>query len=188
MSTLPAQQIAELAQLKGMIEPFAERTVERGKTYGIGPSTYDFRCKQHLVIYPWIYYKRYLCYQAIDWVRDKLKLPKLYGHYRCGFTLASSIERVKLPNDIEAHVMDKSSWARKGLSVFNTHFDPGFVGYPTLELANHGPHILEVHAGMAICQFKFGRMAERTDMPYKGRYQHQPDKPVPAIEAQEVWS
>lgn len=188
MSSLPAQQIRDLALEKGMIEPFVERGIFEGKTFGLGPNTYDFRCREHLVIYPWCYAKRYRLYKLIDWVRDKLYLGKLYEHYRLGFTLASSIEKVCMPNNIGAQVMDKSSWARKGLSVFNTHFDPGFIGFPTLELANHGPSILEIKAGIAICQFKFERLSETTELPYRGKYSNQPPRPVAAREGTTVWS
>ena len=93
-----------------------------------------------------------------------------------------------MPDDVGAQVMDKSSWARKGLSVFNTHFDPGFEGYPTLELVNHGPSVLHFIPGTAICQFKFERMESSTEMPYKGRYSNQPPRPVEAIEGTSEWS
>lgn len=185
---LPAQHIRQLALEKGMIVPFTERGNYLGKTFGLGPCTYDMRCAQHLIILPWRLWYVHKFYKAIDWVLEKLKLPTRYDHIKLGFTLASSSERVKMPDDISAVVMDKSSWARKGMSVFNTHFDPGFEGYPTLELANNGPDILEIPVGMPVCQFKFERLIEHTEIPYRGKYQNQPSEPVAAREGAGEWA
>jgi len=185
---LPAQQIRKLAFEKQMIAPFLERGVSAGKTYGLGPCTYDVRIKQRVTIYPWNLAYRYRFYKAIDWVRSRFGEPLRYEHLRLGFTLASTIETVAMPDDVAAHVMDKSSWARKGLSVYNTHFDPGFKGYPTLELANNGNKIIDIPEGIAICQFKFEWLTEATEMPYVGKYQNQPDQPVEAKVGVDVWA
>lgn len=147
---LSAQTIRELAH-SGMIEPFHERAVRNGKTFGLGPCTYDMTIAQNVCLHPG------------------------------DFLLVSTNERVALPSHICASVLDKSSWARKGLSVFNTHFDPGFRGYPTIELSHRGPAILEIWAGEPICQFKFELLDYPTLMPYTGKYQDQPARPVEAI-------
>lgn len=187
MSELPAQIIRQYALEKKMIKPFTERGVEHGKTYGLGPSTYDFRCKQRVVLMPYRLYWLWRLYKFTDKLRKKLGWKELYNDYHCGFALCSTIEQVHIPHDVSATPMDKSTWARQGIAVQNTHFDPGFIGYPTIELTNHSHNTVEIKPGVAICQFKFTKLSEKTEMPYMGKYQLQPNKPVPAKEGTDVW-
>lgn len=155
---LPAQHIRHLAVTKGMIQPFNERIVFKGKTFGLGPATYDVRIRQSVVMCP--------------------------GK----FMLASTIEKVVLPNNVRATVCDKSSWARLGLAVQNTKIDPGFIGHITLELSNHhNGNVLEIQEGEAIAQLEFAYLIEDTEMPYKGKYQNQPDEVVPARDGTGTW-
>lgn len=134
-----------------MVSPFHERTVAGGMTFGLGPAGYDVRCAE-----------------AVD-------LPP------GGFDLASTVERFILPHDVIAFVCDKSSWARRGLSAFNTVLEPGWEGYLTLELVNNGRRGLFVPAGAPIVQIVFQRLDWATTLPYDGKYQDQPPGPVPAI-------
>src|SRR5690606_11342550 len=188
MSELPAQHIRHLAQTAGMIEPFSERGITHGKTYGLGPSTYDFRIKQRIVLMPYRKYWLWRFYKLIDKVFAYFNQPTKFHDYHCGFALCSTIERVAIPHKVSATPMDKSTWARHGIMVQNTHFDPGFIGYPTIELTNHSHNTVEIPAGVAICQFKFNYLTEPTEIPYKGKYQHQPDKPIPPKEGTDLWS
>jgi len=89
---------------------------------------------------------------------------------------------------LRATVCDKSSWARKGLAVQNTKIDPGFRGHITLELSNHGHEKIVIDEGDAICQLEFALLLEPTEMPYSGKYQDQPDRPVEAIDGTGVWT
>lgn len=170
---LPAQHIRRLAQ-QGMIQPFLERGEFRGKTFGLGPATMDLRIRQSVVLHPW---------GGLPFSPDMLA----HTEHKLGFFLGSTVERLHLPDDIMATVCDKSSWARKGLAVQNTLIDPGFRGFVTLELSNHGHEILEIEEGEAICQMWFAQLLDPTEMPYKGKYQDQPDRPVPAREGDGAW-
>jgi dCTP deaminase len=96
------------------------------------------------------------------------------------FSLASTVEYFKLPNDIIAFVHDKSTWARRGLSLFNTVIEPGWEGFLTLELMNNGFNDILMKAGTPIAQIIFVRLEEATDSPYAGRYQKQEAGPQPA--------
>lgn len=187
MSTLASQQIRALAISKQMISPFLERGEIQGKTFGLGPTTYDFRCKQSIILMPTNAAWRFRFYKAIDWFRGWFGVIPLNSRYHLGFALVSTVERVRMPNDVCATVMDKSSWAREGLAVQNTHFDPGFEGFPTIELTNHGHRDLVIRSGVPICQFKFEKLDEPTEMPYRGRYQNQPDRPVLPKEGRGAW-
>jgi dCTP deaminase len=199
MAILPAQTIRKLCLdatstedtkvhlSDALIVPFNERSVSDGMTWGLGPCTYDFCIQQGLVLLPMWQLPRLWFYWAVDWMLIQLGMSPLHDHYHCSFVLVSTIERVKFPNDICGTVMDKSSWARRGLAVQNTKFDPGFEGYPTLELSNHGLYAIFIPAGAPICQFKFERLEEPTDMPYTGRYQGQDSKPTPYRPAKGAW-
>jgi dCTP deaminase len=71
------------------------------------------------------------------------------------FALASAIEMFHMPNNLVGIVHDKSTWARRGLSVFNTVIEPGWCGFLTLELVYHGWKPLRIPAGAGIAQILF---------------------------------
>ncbi len=133
------------------IQPMLDRTIhETGLSYGLSGAGYDVRVKQGLVLPP---------------------------H---GFSLASTVEYFEIPNDLIAVLHDKSTMARKGLSVFNTVLENGWCGWLTLELANKSDKHLRIEAGQPIGQLLFHRI-EGYAAPYSGKYQGQPDRPVEAI-------
>jgi dCTP deaminase len=126
-----------------LITPFVERGVSNGKSYGLSACTYDVRIDHDLILTP-------------------------------GETaLASTIERVCLPHNVCASVLDKSTYARLFITAFNTHFDPGFEGFATIELANVGSETVSYERGDPLCQFKFEWLDEATELPYKGKYNQQ---------------
>lgn len=92
------------------------------------------------------------------------------------FTLASAIEEFDVGRYLVGVVHDKSTWARHGLSVFNTVIEPGWQGFLTLELVYHGQKDLMIPAGSGIAQVLFHKIANAAM--YKGKYQGQEDKPV----------
>ena len=95
------------------------------------------------------------------------------------FALASTIEEFQMPTDMVGVVHDKSTWARMGLSVFNTVIEPGWKGFLTLELVYHGRYNLRIPAGSGIAQVLFHNTAATAS--YDGKYQNQSDQPVEAI-------
>lgn len=120
-----------------------------GVSYGLSEAGYDIRIKQTVTLHP---FKR--------------------------FSLASTIEKFRMPTDLVGIVHDKSTWARRGLSVFNTVIEPGWEGWLTLELVYHGWRPLKIEAGSGIAQVIFHTTAEHAC--YSGKYQGQPDRPVEA--------
>lgn len=133
------------------VRPFCERTIHNGRSYGLSHAGYDVRIKQDVFL-------------------------------RAGeFSLASTVEHFEMPDDVLAIVHDKSTWARQGLSVFNTVIEPGWHGWLTLELKNqHHTNHIKISAGDPIAQIVFQRLDTPTD-PYRGKYFWQPDRPVEAI-------
>lgn len=91
--------------------------------------------------------------------------------------LASAIERFRMPKDVLGIVHDKSSWARRFVTVQNTVIEPGWHGHLTLELTNHRPWPVRIQAGTPIAQVVFHSLDSPTAQPYKGKYQDQAPGP-----------
>ena len=133
-----------------LIEPWSTRAEFNGMTYGLGPAGYDIRIAEEITL------------------------------SRNDFVLAYSLERFHMPNNLLAMVKDKSSWARRGLAVQNTVIEPGWRGYLTLEITNHGPTSIHVPSGCPIAQVIFYQVDQHVLHPYDGRYQDQGPEAVPA--------
>lgn len=90
------------------------------------------------------------------------------------FLLATTMEYIKLPNDLVAFVEGRSSIGRIGLFIQNAGWvDPGFEGQITLELYNANSLPIRLEAGRRICQLVFCRMDQAAAVPYRGKYQGQ---------------
>ena len=97
------------------------------------------------------------------------------------FKLAGASEYFSIPDNVAGIVHDKSSLARRGLAVQNTILEPGWRGYLTLELTNHGLSDIVIPGGCAIAQVVFHFLDKPTCLPYNGKYQDQKLGPVEAI-------
>ncbi len=90
------------------------------------------------------------------------------------FLLATTLEYIRLPNDLVAFVEGRSSIGRIGLFIQNAGWvDPGFEGQITLELYNANSLPIRLEAGRRICQLVFCRMDQAAGTPYRGKYQGQ---------------
>jgi dCTP deaminase len=140
--------LLEKAPIIGMS---SDKNKAHGVSWGLTEAGYDIRVKQ-----------------TISFFKD------------CGstFVLASSVEEFDMPNDLVGIVHDKSTWARQGLSVFNTVIEPGWKGFLTLELVYHGSSYLTVPEGSGIAQVIFHQLTDSSC--YTGKYQDQEDLPVKA--------
>lgn len=138
-----------------------------GTSFGLGEAGYDIRIKQS------IRFKkgRVETFETLD-------LCSRLSNEEGRFTLASAIDLFQMPDYLTGIVHDKSTWARRGLSVFNTVIEPGWHGFLTLELVYHGNDELVIPAGAGIAQVIFHQNAESAH--YEGKYQNQEDKPVSA--------
>lgn len=151
-----------------------------GVSYGLGEAGYDIRIKQAIQFHP----QGYPGYSDSALVTSKWrdKNGDQYGEWHLErFTLASAIEEFQMPENLMGIVHDKSTWARKGLSVFNTVIEPGWKGFLTLELVYHGSTPLHIPAGAGIAQVVFHEL--KCTAAYNGKYQNQENKPVPAKSA-----
>ena len=90
------------------------------------------------------------------------------------FVLATTMEYVRLPDDLTAFVEGRSSLGRMGLFIQNAGWvDPGFHGEITLELFNANRCAIQLQAGRRIGQLVFSRMDGPALHPYNGKYQGQ---------------
>lgn len=149
--------LLEAAPIKGMIN---DKMRQHGVSFGLSEAGYDIRIKQDIV------------FDRGVWVDGV--------HTDTGnFALASAIEEFQMPSDLVGVVHDKSTWARQGLSVFNTVIEPSWRGHLTLELVYHGRDVLHIPAGAGIAQVIFHQTSAKAY--YDGKYQNQADKPVAAV-------
>ena len=160
-----------LAPIKNM-EHLKQRSGD--VTYGLGEAGYDIRIAEDVVFHKDTHHA---------FMTGVLVPGDPYGPVwsQGRFALASAIEEFDMPNCLVGVVHDKSSWARKGLSVFNTVIEPGWRGFLTLELVYHGDTSIRIPAGSGIAQVIFHIITDPSF--YEGRYQDQPKGPVPAIPA-----
>ncbi len=139
-----------LLKAKPIVSMMNEKHKFNGVSYGLAEAGYDIRIKQTVWLHPFSKFK-----------------------------IASTIDKFAMPYDLVGVVHDKSTWARRGLSVFNTVLEPGWEGYLTLELVYHGWKPLKILGGSGIAQVLFSRIEKPAA--YSGKYQHQADRPVDAI-------
>lgn len=135
-----------------------------GVSHGLGEVGYDIRIKQEVIFTP-------------DDGHGSVSVDDEYEEGN--FTLASAMDEFAMPTNLMGIVHDKSTWARRGLSVFNTVIEPGWKGFLTLELAYHGRKTLYIPAGAGIAQVIFHRLSHHAE--YEGKYQNQANQPVAAI-------
>ena len=153
--------LLQAAPIKDMA---SQKQRSHGVSWGLSEAGYDIRIKQEVVFKP-------MTMGPEIWIDGQ---PE-YGR----FCLASAIEEFDMPADLVGVVHDKSTWARQGLSVFNTVIEPGWKGFLTLELVFHGNKDVVIPAGAGIAQVIFTSLAH--DAYYEGKYNGQPDRPVSAI-------
>ncbi len=84
------------------------------------------------------------------------------------FVLGSTLERVRLPDDLVARLEGKSSLGRLGLLIHSTagFIDPGFDGHVTLELSNVANLPITIYPEMKIGQLSFVQLSEPAETPY----------------------
>jgi len=84
------------------------------------------------------------------------------------FVLGSTLERIRLPDDLVARLEGKSSLGRLGLLIHSTagFIDPGWDGHVTLELSNVANLPITIYYGMKIGQLSFVQLTEPAETPY----------------------
>lgn len=159
--------LLDASPIKDMISD--KRSGPGGVSYGLGEAGYDIRIKQNI-------HFSSRTEKRVIYIGDCFTGEPITVSGR--FALASAMDEFQMPEDLCGIVHDKSTWARRGLSVFNTVIEPGFHGGLTLELVYHGEGELVIPAGAGIAQVIFHRTAQHAA--YDGKYQNQSTDPEPA--------
>lgn len=161
MPVINGKTLLAKSPIRGMHQ---DKIKDHGVSYGLGEAGYDIRIKQEIKFRPLTLGPQIEVDGEIEFGR---------------FCIASAIEEFDMPADLVGIVHDKSTWARQGLSVFNTVIEPGFKGGLTLELVFYGNKELIIPAGAGIAQVIFSSLAH--DAHYEGKYQNQSTDPTPSI-------
>ncbi len=168
---------------KGMIEPFADEGVREGViSFGLSSYGYDMRLSD---------VHRRLAEEDQDLIDPKTfrleRLEETRGSEMIipphRFVIARSLEYFRIPREILTICFGKSTYARCGVVVNVTPFEPEWEGYATLSISNTGPAPVRLYSGEGIAQIVFltsDRPCLRSYADKKGRYQAQKDITLPA--------
>lgn len=176
--------IKEMALKHKMIEPFSEAQVREGKiSYGVSSYGYDIRVSNEFKIFTNINSdivdpKQFAETSFVDVVADSILVPPN------SFALARTVEYFRIPRNVLTICLGKSTYARCGIIVNVTPFEPEWEGHATLEISNTTPLPAKIYANEGIAQILFLESDEICEISYgdkKGKYQAQIDITLPKL-------
>jgi dCTP deaminase len=177
--------IRKMALERKMIEPFADRQVREGVvSYGLSSYGYDFRVSDKFRIFEGanselIDPKQFDGDNYVDYQGDICLVPAN------SYVIASTVEYFRIPRNIITICFGKSTYARCGLIVNITPFEPEWEGHATIGISNTAPKPARIYANEGIGQLVFLEADEICEVSYadkKGKYQAQKDITYPKIE------
>jgi dCTP deaminase len=188
MSICSDKWILEKCKKEGMIEPFEEaqvRLVEGRKviSYGLSSYGYDLRVSRQFQIFTNVYGsivdpKQFDTKSLVHMEADTCLIPPN------SFALAISMEYFRIPENVLTLCVGKSTYARCGIIVNVTPFEPGWEGHAVLEISNTTPLPAKIYAGEGIAQVIFFEGKERCLNSYadkNGKYQKQMKITLPML-------
>lgn len=184
MGLKPDHWIRKMALERGMIEPFVENQVRQGViSYGVSSYGYDMRVADEFKVFTNVYNaivdpKEFAPNSFVDFKGDVCVIPPN------SFALARSMEYFRIPRSVLTVCLGKSTYARCGLIVNVTPFEPQWEGYVTLEISNTTPLPAKVYANEGIAQVLFFEGDEECETSYadkKGKYQGQTGVTLPRM-------
>jgi dCTP deaminase len=176
--------IKYMALEHGMIEPFEDRQVRRGVvSYGLSSYGYDVRVADEFKVFTNVYNtvvdpKAFDPQSFVDIRADVCTIPPN------SFALASTVEYFRIPRDVLTICLGKSTYARCGIIVNVTPFEPEWEGHVTIEISNTTPLPAKIYAREGIAQVLFFQSDEPCEISYKdksGKYQAQRGVTLPKI-------
>jgi len=168
-----------------MIEPFADRQVREGViSFGVSSYGYDFRVADEFWIFAGansdiIDPKSFDSKNYVDFKGDVCVIPAN------SYVIARTVEYFRIPRNILTICFGKSTYARCGIIVNVTPFEPEWEGYATIGISNTAPRPAKIYANEGIGQLIFFEAAEICEISYadkKGKYQAQKDITFPRID------
>lgn len=176
--------IKEKSLKENMISPFCDENIGTGViSYGLSSYGYDIRVADEFMIFTNIGGtvvdpKNFDSKNVVDFKGDICIVPPN------SFALARTVEYFKMPENVLAICLGKSTYARCGIIVNVTPFEPGFEGHITIEISNTTPLPAKIYANEGIAQVLFFEGDEVCKMSYskrKGKYQKQTGITLPRI-------
>ncbi len=178
--------IRKMAQEKGMIEPFEAEQVryvkgEKVISYGLSSYGYDLRVSNKFKVFTNLYNslidpKNFREDAFVDIEGDYCIIPPN------SFALAQSVEYFRIPREVITMCIGKSTYARCGIIVNVTPFEPEWEGFVTLEISNTTPLPAKVYANEGLAQVLFYEGQEVCEVSYAdrgGKYMRQMDITLP---------
>jgi len=188
MSLCSDRWIRKMATQHKMIEPFVDGQVreEAGRrlvSYGLSSYGYDLRVAQDFKVFTNVHNsivdpKNFKADSFVDIRGETCIIPPN------SFALACSVEYFRIPRNVLTLCIGKSTYARCGIIVNVTPFEPEWEGYVTLEISNTTPLPAKIYAGEGLAQVLFFTAEEVCETSYadrKGKYMHQMKITVPTI-------
>jgi len=184
MSIKSDRWIKRMALERQMIEPFVDDQVRTGViSYGVSSYGYDVRVGNEFKVFTNVYNtvvdpKAFDPKSFVDIVADQCIIPPN------SFALASTIEYFRIPRDILTICLGKSTYARCGIIVNVTPFEPEWEGHVTIEISNTTPLPAKIYANEGIAQVLFFQGDEPCEKSYKdkkGKYQAQRGVTLPKL-------
>ena len=176
--------ITRMALEHQMIEPFVENQVRVGViSYGVSSYGYDVRVGDEFKVFTNVFNtvvdpKNFDPKSFVDMKADVCIIPPN------SFALASTIEYFRIPRDILTVCLGKSTYARCGIIVNVTPFEPEWEGHVTIEISNTTPLPAKIYANEGIAQVLFFQGDEPCAVSYKdkkGKYQAQRGVTLPRM-------
>jgi len=168
----------------GMIDPFVDSQVRNGVvSFGLSSYGYDIRVADEFKVFTNINNtvvdpKNFDDRSFVDMKTDVCIIPPN------SFALAKTVEYFRIPRDVLTVCVGKSTYARCGLIVNVTPFEPEWEGYVTLEISNTTPLPAKVYANEGISQVLFFQSDEVCEISYadkQGKYQKQQGLTLPRL-------
>jgi dCTP deaminase len=184
MGLKPDHWIRKMALEHAMIEPFVDHQIRDGViSYGVSSYGYDIRVTDEFKIFTNVFSaivdpKKFDKSSMIDYKGEVCIIPPN------SFALARTIEYFRIPRGVLTVCLGKSTYARCGIIVNVTPFEPEWEGFVTLEISNTTPLPAKIYANEGIAQVLFFEGDEVCEVSYadkKGKYQKQQAIILPKI-------
>jgi dCTP deaminase len=184
MGLKPDHWIRMMAKEHGMIEPFEDGLARpRTISYGVSSYGYDIRVADEFKIFTNVFSaivdpKAFDPRSMVDFKGEICVIPPN------SFALARTIEYFRIPRGVLTICVGKSTYARCGIIVNVTPFEPEWEGFVTLEISNTTPLPAKIYANEGIAQVIFFEGDEECEISYadiKRKYQKQQSIMLPRV-------
>jgi len=184
MGLKPDHWIKKMAIEQRMIEPFVENQVRNGViSYGVSSYGYDIRVADEFKVFTNVFGatvdpKHFDPQSMVDIKSNICVIPPN------SFALARTVEYFRIPRQVLTVCLGKSTYARCGIIINVTPFEPEWEGFVTLEISNTTPLPAKIYANEGIAQVLFFEADEECQISYadkKGKYQNQQTIELPKL-------